>query len=66
MHLAISYDTTLGGHPVHISRTLCGRESGESVEVNCEEDGGKVTCKLCQGIMADPSHWAHRRWLAPA
>jgi hypothetical protein len=61
-----SYDTTLGGSPVHVSRTLCGRVSGKSTDGNnAEPQDHFVDCKLCKAIMANPKHPLHRRFLAP-
>lgn len=63
-HLAVSYTSKMFGADCHITTTLCGRESGESVDgANAECENEAVDCKLCRRIMANKSHWAHRKYL---
>jgi len=65
IHLAVCRPNEYGGFNYD---TLCGRESGEFAEraddINSTAEEALVDCKLCLQIMADPSHWRHRRWLA--
>lgn len=61
VHLAVCKPNKYGGHNYD---TLCGRESGELAERNAEDSEEQVTCKLCRQIMADPTHWRHRKWLS--
>lgn len=58
IHLAVMRER----HGVVYNHTLCGRESGHTLEPN-RDDAEKVDCKLCRKIMADPGHWRHRKWL---
>jgi hypothetical protein len=59
-HLAVCKENGFGGHSYG---TLCGRESGETVERNAENAESQITCKLCKSILANPMHWRYRKWL---
>lgn len=63
-HLAVGKELPNG---CYRSSTLCGRESGKTIEINAEinaeTDYKQITCKICQKILKDPQHWRYRKWL---
>lgn len=63
VHLAFSVrgftpDSTITGH-------VCGREHrNNDCENNVTTDHAAVTCKLCLAVIADPTHWRHKKYVA--
>lgn len=59
-HLAVSEKRGDGNW----TGTLCGSQSQESKDgTNAEASVDKVDCRNCKKIIADPTHWRHRRYL---
>jgi hypothetical protein len=58
-HLAVAWQGKHGW----CTDTLCGRESGQTIEQNSETIATAVTCKVCKQIMDNPKHWKHRKHL---
>jgi hypothetical protein len=59
LHFAITWDS----RHAHHTGTLCGRESSKTAETNCVESTDDVTCKSCLGILNNPNHWRHRKYV---
>lgn len=65
-HLAVSATAGIGGT---WTGTLCGFENAMSSDEGREdstEHRDEVTCKICTKIIADPTHWRHRKYLTGA
>jgi len=64
VHLAFSVPNAFGGFT---SGHVCGREhSDNDTENNVTTEHAAVTCKLCLKVIADPTHWRHRKYVKEA
>ena len=64
IHLAI---ISVKGDDVAVHITLCGRMHSKmncDTDNNLTDDPGKVDCRVCAKIIANPKHWRHRRFLS--
>ena len=65
VHLAI---ISVKRDDIAVHMTLCGRMHSKmdcDADNNLTDERGKVTCRNCEKIIANPKHWRHRRFLNP-